>query len=233
MNKHAIRYAMLGRVRFDVHPGTFWPSQVRFGQGAFGRGYVLTRYPANHHHRNHSSTHPRPPPPPSSLSFSMVSAEMNLVGHYRTLRGLRTVNPEGLPSITSKAPVTQDGDHGDLGNPTNRRVVARYQKNVPLCDCNRDRAALARRSDAQPLWDQLCFHCDLCASTTLIPRPHGALDMRSVPPSATLQRCYYDIGDPPHCAAWTLPSRLLRTYGVRTTILRRPSVFHCKFGSIP
>ena len=44
MNKHAIRYAMLGRVRFDVHPGTFWPSQVRFGQGAFGRGYVLTRY---------------------------------------------------------------------------------------------------------------------------------------------------------------------------------------------
>ena len=44
MNKHAIRYAMLGRVRFDVHPGTFWPSQVRFAQGAFGRGYVLTRY---------------------------------------------------------------------------------------------------------------------------------------------------------------------------------------------
>ena len=44
MNKHAIRYAMLGRVRFDVHPGTFWPSQVRFDQGAFGRGYVLTRY---------------------------------------------------------------------------------------------------------------------------------------------------------------------------------------------
>ena len=35
------------------------------------------------------------------VSFSLVSAEMNLVGNYRTLRGLRTVNPEGLPSTTS------------------------------------------------------------------------------------------------------------------------------------
>ena len=34
------------------------------------------------------------------VSFSVVSAEMNLVGNYRTLRGLRTVNPEGLPSTT-------------------------------------------------------------------------------------------------------------------------------------
>ena len=32
------------------------------------------------------------------VSFSLVSAEMNLVCNYRTLRGLRTVNPEGLPS---------------------------------------------------------------------------------------------------------------------------------------
>ena len=32
------------------------------------------------------------------VSFSLISAEMNLVGNYRTLRGLRTVNPEGLPS---------------------------------------------------------------------------------------------------------------------------------------
>ena len=32
------------------------------------------------------------------VSFSMISAEMNVVGYYRTLRGLRTVNPEGLPS---------------------------------------------------------------------------------------------------------------------------------------
>ena len=30
------------------------------------------------------------------VSFSLVSAEMNLVGNYRTLRGLRTVNPEGF-----------------------------------------------------------------------------------------------------------------------------------------
>ena len=58
-----------------------------------------------------------------------------------------------------------------------------------------DRAALARRSDARPLWAQLRFHYDLCISTTLIPRPHGALDTRSVRPLTTLQRCHYDIGD--------------------------------------
>ena len=32
------------------------------------------------------------------LSFRLISTEMNLVGNYRTRRGLRTVNPEGLPS---------------------------------------------------------------------------------------------------------------------------------------
>ena len=32
------------------------------------------------------------------VSFSLVNADMNLVGNYRTLRCLRTVNPEGLPS---------------------------------------------------------------------------------------------------------------------------------------
>ena len=32
------------------------------------------------------------------VSFSLISADMNLVGNYRTLRGLRTINPEGLPS---------------------------------------------------------------------------------------------------------------------------------------
>ena len=36
----------------------------------------------------------------SPVSFSLINAEMNLVGNYRTLRGLRTVNPEGLPSIS-------------------------------------------------------------------------------------------------------------------------------------
>ena len=35
------------------------------------------------------------------VSFSLINAEMNLVGNYRTLRGLRTVNPEELPSTTS------------------------------------------------------------------------------------------------------------------------------------
>ena len=38
------------------------------------------------------------------VSFSLINAEMNLVGNYRTLRGLRTVNPEGLPS-TSRFPL--------------------------------------------------------------------------------------------------------------------------------
>ena len=33
------------------------------------------------------------------VSLSLISAEMNLVGNYRTLRGLQTINPEGLPSI--------------------------------------------------------------------------------------------------------------------------------------
>ena len=36
------------------------------------------------------------------VSFSLISAEMNLVGNYQTLRGLRTVNPEGLPSTNAK-----------------------------------------------------------------------------------------------------------------------------------
>ena len=32
------------------------------------------------------------------VSFSLISAKINLVGNYWTLRVLRTVNPEGLPS---------------------------------------------------------------------------------------------------------------------------------------
>ena len=105
-----------------------------------------------------------------------------------------------------KAPATEDGNYaatiGDLVNPLDRRVVAGYQKNAPLCGCNRDYAALARRSGARPLWAQLCFHYDLCVSTTLMPQPHAAQNTRSVRPSATisdhnttLQRCHYDLGD--------------------------------------
>ena len=37
----------------------------------------------------------------------------------------------------------------------------------------------------------------------------------------------------PRYAAWALPLRLLRTHGVRTTILRRPSAFRCIYGYIP
>ena len=125
-------------------------------------------------------------------------------------------------------------DHGDLGNPPDRRVVARYQKNAPLCDCNRYRAALGRRSDARPLWAQLRFHNDLCVSTTLIPRPHGALNTRSVRPSATLQRCYYDIRDRTTllgrsrgvCCAHT--ASVLRSYGDHRRFAVYLAPFHDK-----
>ena len=111
------------------------------------------------------------------------------IKHYRSV--LNRYGP--IPRHTGRRPCC---DHGDLGNPPDRRVVARYQKNAPMCDCNRDRAALARRSDARLFFlAQLRFHYDLCVSTTLIPRPHGTLDRRSVRPSATLQRYYYDKGD--------------------------------------
>ena len=122
----------------------------------------------------------------------------------------------------------------DLGNPPDRPVVARYQKNAPLCDCNRDRAALAWRSDAQPLWAQLHFHYDLCVSTTLIPRPHGVLDTRSVRPSVTVQWCYYDI-----CDRTTLLGRscrvccehtasALRSYGDHWRFILYLALFHGK-----
>ena len=41
------------------------------------------------------------------VSFNLISAEMNLVGNYRTLRGLRTINPEGLPSTGGYSVNTQ------------------------------------------------------------------------------------------------------------------------------
>ena len=37
---------------------------------------------------------------PVSFSCGLINADMNLVGNYRTLRGLRTVNPERLPSTS-------------------------------------------------------------------------------------------------------------------------------------
>ena len=56
-----------------------------------------------------------------------------------------------------------------LRRPPDRRVVAGYQKNAPLCDCNRGRAALTKQSDARPLWTQLRFHYEACISAMLIP----------------------------------------------------------------
>ena len=43
------------------------------------------------------------------VSFNLISAEMNLVANYRTLRGLRTVNPEGLPSTTRGSDLNRIG----------------------------------------------------------------------------------------------------------------------------
>ena len=109
-------------------------------------------------------------------------------------------------------------------------MVVGYQKNAPLCDCNRDRVVLARRSDIRPLLAQLRFHYNLCVSATFIPRPHCAEDKLSAPPSATIAIRMWpnsDVTLRPHYAAWALPLRLLHKHGVRTKILRRPSAFHC------
>ena len=79
------------------------------------------------------------------------------------------------------------------GNPHQITVCSPgYQKNAPLCDCNMDRAALARRSDGRTLWAQLRSHYHPCVSATLILRPHGAQDTRSVRPSAIRMRPYSD-----------------------------------------
>ena len=121
-----------------------------------------------------------------------------------------------------------------------RRVVAGYKKNAPLCDCNRDRDALARRSDARHFVSPIAFplrplrQCD--AHTTASRRPGHAL-------SVTIgdhQRSECDLTAMLlrlrrlHYAAWVLPLRLLRTHGVHTMmILRRPSAFCHINGSIP
>ena len=51
--------------------------------------------------------------PKFRVNFSLADAEMNLAGNYRTLRGLRTVNPVGLPSTTSNDDwfVPREGTH--------------------------------------------------------------------------------------------------------------------------
>ena len=61
-------------------------------------------------------------------------------------------------------------------------LIAGYQKNAPLCDCNKDL-----------LWAQLRFHYDLCIIGRLIPRPHSTQDMGSVRPSVIRMRPYSDI----------------------------------------
>ena len=80
---------------------------------------------------------------------------------------------------------------------TIHRAAWSQLQNAPLCDCNRERVALARRSDARPLWAQLRPPYDLCVSTTLIPRRHGSVrpSATTSDQNATLQRCYYDLGD--------------------------------------
>ena len=54
------------------------------------------------------------------VSVGLISAEINLVGNYRTMRGLRTVNPEGFPSTRHlpEMPAEFQTLHSDLA-PTN------------------------------------------------------------------------------------------------------------------
>ena len=101
----------------------------------------------------------------------------------------------------------------------------------------------------------------LCVTATgTVLRSHGALTRELCEPncastmtSASVRRSYHDLTAPwtraqcghrwPYSDVTTTyatalrcldaPSRLLRTYYVRTTILRRPSAFRCIFGSIP
>ena len=117
-------------------------------------------------------------------------------------------------------------DHGDLGNPPDRGVVARYQKNAPLCDCNGDRRATFVSPIAFPLRPLRQYD----AHTTTSRRPEHALSVTTGDLTTMPLRHRR-----PHYAAWALQLRLLRTYGVRTTILRRPSIsaFRCIFGPIP
>ena len=123
-------------------------------------------------------------------------------------------------------------DHGDLRNPPDHRMVAKYQKKTLLC----------------------------VTATGTVLRSHGALTRKLCEPncastmtSASVRRSYHDLTAPwtraqcdhrwPYSDVTTTyatalrcldaPSRLLRTYDVRTTILRRPSAFRCIFGSIP
>ena len=83
--------------------------------------------------------------------------------------------------------------HGDLGNAPFLCVVARYQKNAPLCHCNRDRAVLTQCSR------DLCE--PNCVSTTT---------------SASVRRSYHGLTAPKTCAQcnhqrseWDLTAMLL------------------------
>ena len=111
-------------------------------------------------------------------------------------------------------------------------MVAKYQKKALLC--------------VTATGTVLCSHGDL---TRELCEPNCASTMTS----ASVRRSYHDLTAPwtraqcdhrwPYSDVTTTyatalrcldtPSRLLRTYDVRTTILRRPSAFRCIFGSIP
>ena len=77
---------------------------------------------------------------------------------------------------------------------------------------------------ALPLWPL----CQYDAHTTTSRRPGHALSVTIGDLTAML--LWHKL---PDYAAWVLPSHLLRTYGVHTTILWLPSAFCCIFGSIP
>ena len=127
-------------------------------------------------------------------------------------------------------------DHGDPGNSQDRRVVAGYQNKTLLCVTAIGIVLSSHGALARDLSEPSCFspttsasawHCcqDVTARRTRAQCNH---QRSKCDRTATLLRLRR-----PHYAAWALLLRLLRTHGVRTTILRRPSAFRCIYGYIP
>ena len=130
-----------------------------------------------------------------------------------------------------KAPVTRwpSCDHGDPGNPQNRRVVAGYQK--PLLRVTA--IGIVVRSHGALVHD-LCEPSCVSATTSasawhlyydlMAPRTRAQCDHQRSKCDRTATLLWLRW---PQYAAWALPLRLLRTHGIRTTILQQPSVFGC------
>ena len=122
-------------------------------------------------------------------------------------------------------------DHGDLRNPPDRRMVAGFHKSAPLCDCNRDRAALAWlfSSLTRDLYEPNCVSITTSASVRrsyhdlIGPTTHAQCAHRRHAHTTTsqgprhtlivpigdyqrseceLQRCYCNLGATALCIRW-------------------------------